>query len=158
MGLTAWKASTEKVSLKDGSLTVEVRGLNLDDIRALIQTHFVDLENVVDLYLATNGPTFSMNAATMFMVEMVNRTPALAANIIALCAVPEEGEEFTAILDAARKLNAVAQVLLLSAILRLSCEDVGGPKAALALLTGFLAQNLPPEMAAKLKQGRASIR
>lgn len=158
MGLTAWKASTEKVSLKDGSLTVEVRGLSLDDLRALIQTHFVDLENVVDLYLAANGPVFSMNAATAFMLEMVNRAPALSANIIALCVVPEEGEEFSAVLDAARRLNAVAQVILLSAILRLSCEDVGGPKAALALLTGFLAQSLPPETATKLEQGRASIR
>ena len=127
---------TKVVIEHNGKPLVSVRGLCLDDISILVRAHLIVLNKLVEQAKSNvQGGVFGVN--DLFMLELMGKAPDVAWDIIALAAdEPEYG-------DTARKMPASLQIKILSEVMRLTMEDIGGPKALVALVAGMVNQNQP---------------
>jgi len=149
MGLSDYTPARQQVEV--GRATLDFRGLGLDDFRVLIEAHFPDLEGLAELYTEATGNRFSMSAMQDLAMTLVSRAPVVAAHIIALAA------DEPAMIDKARSITAAGQLMCLMAILNLTCADVGGPKAALAMLPFLTKGVMPPSVTEKLAQATRAM-
>ena len=132
MNLADFVPVKEPVVIVKTESPLMVRGLSLDDIAALLHQHIDDLDKLVGLYnQAVNGAEAAVVVSAM-SVTLVRDAPFIAAKIIAL-ACDEPGAEMRA-----RQLPLSAQVRAITAILRLTFEDIGGPKKAVESLMNFI--------------------
>lgn len=120
----------------NGKPLVSVRGLCLDDISILVRAHLITLNKIVEQAKeGAQGGVFGIN--DLFMLEMMSKAPDVVWDIIALAAdEPEYG-------DNARKMPASLQVKILTEVMRLTMEDIGGPKALVALIARMVGQAQP---------------
>lgn len=131
MALSDITVPTETISVGTASFTV--RGLCFDDVTRIIKTHQEAVEKVIDAY-GNKVP----DAAILQM--LISELPELTAKVIA-CAADEPDA-----VQNARKLSMPKQVDALTAIARLTFDEVGGVKKfadQLASLFGGLRSNLP---------------
>lgn len=129
MTLADFEPATHTIKLRKGSIAV--RGLNLTDLARLVAAHQAELEAAFTLFggRATSGAG-QMDLAAL---ALARDFPGLAANIIAAaCDEPDQG-------DKARLLPFPVQVEALSAIGRLTFEDIGGLEPFLRTLTSLVA-------------------
>lgn len=120
----------------NGKPLVSVRGLCLDDISILVRAHLITLNKIAEQAKAgVQGGVFGVN--DLFMLELIAKAPDAMWDIIALASdEPEYG-------DNARKMPASLQIKILTEVMRLTLEDIGGPKALIALVAGLMKQVEP---------------
>lgn len=130
MALSDYVIQTETVPLKGGSL--EVRGLGLDDVTVLLRNHMPDLDKLFDLYDETQTDPTKFGETAKYAIKIVSQAPGLVANMIALASdEPDEVEK-------CRRLPMAAQVKALTAIIKITFEEAGGPKKFYETLRGIL--------------------
>lgn len=123
-----------------GKVLAEVRGLCLEDVSVLIRSHLDDIQRLYALVQdGGNADVLSRMATDGFLLKLVTDAPTLAGTILAL-ASDEPGSE-----DAARRLPLPVQLRVLGEVMRLTFEDVGGPKAFVALVMQMVRKQLPAE-------------
>ena len=129
----------ERVAIKDykGVPRMEVRGLSLDDVSLLIRSHLADLQRLYDMLNGGDvADAFKLLITDGFILKLLTDFPELAARMIAVAA-DEPGATANA-----RRLPLPLQIMAIQAIMRLTFEDVGGPKAFVALI-GSMIGKLP---------------
>lgn len=115
-----------------GKPLTEVRGLNLEDISVLVRSHLTELQV---LYARFQNTALDTEA----LIQIISEAPGIAARVIALASDEPEG------VAAARKFSLPLQVKMLAEIVRLTFEDVGGPKAFVALVGQLAGVHLLPD-------------
>lgn len=117
MALAQYEPVRQNVRMsRNGSFSV--RGLNLADLSTLVTLHMVELEAAFRMW-STSGVGAGGDLTTGILA-LVRDFPPLAANIIAMASdEPLEGEK-------ARFLPFPVQVEAITAVGRLTFEDVGG--------------------------------
>lgn len=108
----------------------DVRGLSLDDVSVLVRAH----SDSLNLLVTMAGETDSAFGSAAFFMQAVTTAPNVAFAVIALAA---DEPQYSA---DARKLPAGVQIKALQEITRLTLEDIGGPKALVALVRNLLNQ------------------
>lgn len=122
-----------RVPIKQGERTVcEVRGLGTDDVSVLIRAHFELLNTLFGL--AQNSER--QFGSTAFFMQMITEAPNIAFDIIAL-ATDEPNYA-----SSARQMPVGLQIKILQEITRLTFEDIGGPKVAVAMIRNALSDQL----------------
>lgn len=140
MSLADYQPEREQIFHK-GSLLVSVRGLSLDDLSVLVRGNLAELQQI---YAALKQPDqFSIDE--LMIMQLINQTPLLAAKIISLAA------DEPAALEAASRLTVPLQMTILIAVARLTFEDVGGPKAFVAMVGQLVGNPLPNGMLATIQ-------
>lgn len=121
-----------------GKVLVVVRGLCLDDISVLVRAHMTEIRV---LYARYQGGGLDPE----MIAGIITEAPGIAAHLIALASDEPEAT------DTARKLPAPLQVQAVIEILRLTFEDVGGPKAFVALVAQLVDVETPFQMPATIQ-------
>jgi len=121
MGLKHIKLPSAEVEFSGSNIAV--RGLSLDDVAYLVRQHQKSLETLYNEFQAVGD--LSASGAMAFVGPLVERTPQLAADIIACGAGDHEDAGI------ARTLPFPVQVELLEHIIRLTFSSEGGPKKLL---------------------------
>lgn len=111
-----------------------VRGLSLDDVSVLVRSHLDALNLLATMAEETNTHFGSV----AFFTQAVTTAPNVVFDAIALAA-----DEPSYASDA-RKLPVGLQIKALQEISRLTLEDIGGPKALVALVRSLLNQKSLP--------------
>ncbi len=120
-----------------GKALAEVRGLCLEDVSLLVRYHLNDLQRLVELMRGADGDLFARLNMDGFLLKLISDAPVLTGNVIAVASdEPSNGEQ-------ARRLPLPVQIRILQEIVRLTFEDVGGPKAFVALVTEMIGKQLP---------------
>lgn len=133
MALADFTPERVQVNYK-GKALVSVRGLSLEDISILVRAHLDDLQRLFKLASEAGDDLFSRLNQDGFLVRLVTQAPLLASTTLALAADEPGGAE------AAARLPMPLQVKTLGEIMRLTFEDVGGPKAFVALIAKMIGQ------------------
>ena len=122
MPLADYVIERREVNFK-GKTLVSVRALNFEDISVLVRGHLVELTQLVDS--VSTGGEIVMDAIDVqaIIFQLVTKAPLTAAKMIAIGA-DEPGE-----VDKAKLLSAPLQIQIISDIVELTFEDVGGPLA-----------------------------
>jgi hypothetical protein len=136
MGLADYEPERFTVNVRNKPL-MEVRGLNLDDVSVLIRQHLPEIEKLYDLAGIGQGDVFKRISQDGFMVKIVADMPELASRLIAMAADEPASHQ------KAKLLPIPVQIIALQAIVRLTFEDIGGPKAFVALLEKVTGRPLP---------------
>jgi len=131
MPLADYQPERVKIDYK-GRPLAEVRGLNLEDISVLVRSHLTELQV---LYARFQNTALDTEA----LIQIISEAPGIAARVIALASDEPEG------VAAARKFSLPLQVKMLAEIVRLTFEDVGGPKAFVALVGQLAGVHLLPD-------------
>lgn len=146
MGLKNYKPRRHEFDIGGGE-SHSVRGLTFDDISLLVQHHLPDLEELFDLFAELDGQTDQQFETVV--VNLLQRAPGLAANIIAVA-----GDEPDAPQQAAM-LPAPLQMEMLLKIGTFTFEEVGGVKKGMgsiaALLKKMNAKSLATKMSTKAR-------
>jgi len=116
-----------------GKPLTEVRGLNLEDISVLVRSHLTELQV---LYARFQNTALDTEA----LIQIISEAPGIAARVIALAA-----DEPSQAVISARRLSMPLQIKILAEIIRLTFEDVGGPKAFVALVGQLAGVHLLPD-------------
>jgi hypothetical protein len=142
MSLADYTPERVTISLRNKPL-MEVRGLSLEDVSVLIRQHLPDLEKLYDLAQAGGqvAPVLRRFSEDGFLLKTVTEVPNLAARVISLAA-DEPGSDHLA-----KLLPIATQIMALQAIVRLTFEDIGGPKGFLVLLENVTGRPLPAMLA-----------
>lgn len=114
-----------------------VRGLSLDDLTTLIRTNMEDLKVAVATFQRAEIEGIP---AEQVLLLLLKDAPSLAAQVIALGAGEMSAEREAKLLPFPLQMDAITNIL------RLTFEDVGGPKnffATLLTLAESLGLNLP---------------
>ena len=131
MGLKNYKPRRHEFDLGDGQ-TLSVRGLSLNDISVLVEHHLPDLESLFDMFSDATAQSDAQFEA--MVVNLLQRAPGLAANIIAVAAdEPDEPQ-------AAEMLPAPLQVNILLKIGTFTFEEVGGVKKGMEGIVALLSK------------------
>lgn len=127
-----------RVGVEDykGTLRMTVRGVSLDDVALLIRSHLGDLQQLYDMLQDGTLDVFALLIADGFILKLLVSFPELAARLIAVAA---DEPEATA---QARKLPLPLQIKAIQTIMRLTFEDVGGPKVFAALVRELIREML----------------
>lgn len=117
----------EEITLRDLPL-LTVRGLSLDDFGFLLSVHLPDLNRLAEIY---NGGDdfFAEVQRSGFILKLLHETPRLVTTVIARAA--DASEEQEAVMP---RYPVGVQIKALEAVLRLTLEDVGGPKGLATIL------------------------
>lgn len=143
MGLKNYKPRRHEFALGDGE-THSVRGLSFEDISMLVQHHLPDLEELFDLF--ANISEQSDDQFETVVVNLLQRAPGLAANIIAVA-----GDEPDAPQQAAM-LPAPLQMEMLLKIGDFTFQEVGGVKKGMESIAALLNKMNAKKLATKLSQ------
>lgn len=131
MPLSDYVQETETIKL--GKTTFTVRGLSAQDFASLMRVH-TDTMRDLGVKLTVMQKTGTLNAVSGVIATM-DLAPVVAAHAIQLAT-----GEHDVPLEHIMKIPAPTQIDALNKILRLTWEDVGGPKA-LAEIVRDLVQN-----------------
>lgn len=125
----------ERVEVKyKGKALATVRGLNLEDLSVLIRSHLGDLQRLWELLEDDKQNVFQRLSADGFLLKLIGDAPVLGSKIIAIASdEPEAAEQ-------AKLLPLPLQVMFLQHIVRLTFEDIGGPKAFVALIKDMIGK------------------
>lgn len=118
MSLASYEPLIQKIEFKNGEFSV--RGLSAEDITALIQAHFTDIDQIFDTWTKHTQNVFTTDALQDFSMKIVRDVPILSAKIIAMAA----GE--IDMVDKVRMLPFPIQLEAFLTILQLTFEEVGG--------------------------------
>lgn len=133
MDIGSYKAPRREVPLAKGQ-SFHVKGLTLTDISVLVETHFDDLDAIMDL-LGKEKVNLTLDNLKPLATSVVSQAPGLAANLIALGA----GQP-----DAAPNIQAEftvgIQIRALMDIGDLTFAEVGGVKKGLEQVAALLAE------------------
>lgn len=122
MGLADFEPFRQNVKYR-GEIVLSVRGLSLDDVSILVRGHMDDINRLVDL--AREKGDFG---TVSFLTDALVTAPKVLFDMIALAAdEPTYSED-------SRKLPVGLQIKILQDVLMLTLEDIGGPKALVALV------------------------
>ncbi len=105
------------VPLLDGN-SVALRGINLDDLMALMPTHFEALSKIATLYTEHQESVFSDRAMTQLILTVANTIPGVIAEVISIAADEPEAKDV--------RLSTGLQIACIQAILKLTVEEAGG--------------------------------
>lgn len=123
----------ERVAVRHkGEVLLTVRGLNLSDISELVKLHLADLRHLSNLWQDAREEIFATVMQDGFLVRLVSEVPSVAASMLALGS-DHPGED-----DLVAKLPLGFQIAAIKEILRMTLEDVGGPKGVAALIGGLV--------------------
>jgi hypothetical protein len=140
MSLKDFIIATEVVAFRGGS--IELRGLALNDVTALIRNHLADLNRLFDMYDDEETRASALAEAARFALTLVQESPAVVAKMIALCSDEPEHEATAA------RLPIPVQVEAVRKIIELTFEEAGGAKKFLdsvtSLVKGIMPQSLTP--------------
>lgn len=128
-----------EVPLGNGAVGT-VRGLNVDDLSALIATHLDTLSEAVALYARSKADVYSQRNLHAFVIAVAKEFPSLISEVISLAA-----DEPTL---KGKKLGLGLQVAALDAIVKLTVEEAGG-LGNLSLVLGNLAKGALSGMESK---------
>ena len=134
MTIAGYKAPRREVPLQ-GAESFSVKGLTLEDISVLIETHFNDLDGLIELF-TSQSVDLTMDNIKPIATAIVGQAPGFAANLIALAA----GEP-----DAAptiqKEFGAGVQIKAVMEIGDLTFSEAGGIKKGLESVVALLANN-----------------
>lgn len=127
MSLSAFEPTKKSVTIND-SISIEVRGLSLNDISRLIQLHAQDLDGVFDLYSQGVGAGKELDSLVFanYLLTLISSAPGLISSIIAVSA-----DEPT-MADKASLLPITAQYDLMMAVFELTFSDIATLKKIMA--------------------------
>lgn len=136
MPLSDFTPERVKVEYK-GRLLASVRGLCLDDLSLLVRGH---LDTLRHLYRRSQGEgdMFTRLNQDGFLLRLLTEAPGIAVEVISLAS--DEPDSTAQV----RMLPIPLQVKLLQTIIRLTFEDVGGPKAFVALIGSMIGEQPNP--------------
>lgn len=117
MPLSAHVTPRIVVPLLDGN-DVAVRGLNLDDLTALMPEHFEAVSKIAVLYGQHKQSVFSSKAFADFVISIARDFPNIIAEVISIASDEPEAKKV--------KLGSGLQISVLSAVLKLTVEEAGG--------------------------------
>lgn len=117
-----------------GKPMLTVRGLNTDDISALVRHHIQDLQTLVKTF-SPDGKLLPENPnVDALLFSLITKFPTTAARMIALAA--DEPDQ----IENARKLPFPLQMEIALNIVKLTFEDVGGPLAFAGIVRHMMAE------------------
>ena len=132
--LSNYKTPTIDVPL--GDQVVPLRGLDLDDFSALLQTHLEPISKAAELYRASKRDVFSTANLQSFVLTVAKDFPGLVSEVISIAADEPEARRI--------KTNLGFQMSAIQAIVKLTLEEAGGLGnlvASLAALSKGALQN-----------------
>lgn len=132
----AYTPATEPVSFRGGSFTV--RGLSVNDLGLLVQTHLHSLETIALIVQAAQDGPAAGGMLSRIVLALAQDAPLLAGAIVSVAA----GEGLDAA-EAASRLPFPVVVDALLKIGRLTFEDVGGPENFVKALAALIASLRP---------------
>lgn len=138
MSLDDYKPEVSTVKL--GKFSAKVRGISVSDLAVLVRRHLNEL-TIAYAYFTTLGTQEKLNLADntieSLIIKLLADAPDTAALAIAIaCDEPQNA-------DKVRMLPFPVQMRLAVEVIKLTFEDVGGPKAFLALVESLLPKQLP---------------
>lgn len=122
MGLADFEPFRQIVKYR-GNVVLSVRGLSLDDVGVLVRAHMDDINRLVDL-ARVKGDFGTVS----FLTDALTTAPNVLFDVIAMAA------DESAYSEDSRKLPVGLQIKILQDVLELTLEDIGGPKALVALV------------------------
>lgn len=137
MALSSYTPPRERVLLPGGQF-FEVSGLSLDHLATLLRAHFAELQVLLDIYQEAAAGPDKGDMFNRLLLILVQDSPDLAANVIALAS--GEGDDVVA---QARLLPFATQVDAVLKIGDLTFRDMGGPKNCLVALSALAGRILP---------------
>lgn len=141
MGLKNYKPRRHEFALGDGQ-ALSVRGLSLEDISMLVQHHLPDLEELFDLFSTIAEQTDDQFETVV--VNLLQRAPGLAANIIALAADEPDAPKEAAMLPAPLQLEILLKVG------NFTFEEVGGVKKGMESIAALLKKTNANKLVTKM--------
>jgi hypothetical protein len=136
MSLADFTPERQTINYRNKPL-MQVRGLSLDDVSVLLRQHLPELEKLYEVAGVANGGVFARASQDAFMLKIITDLPDLAAKLISMAA------DEPAASKNAKLLPIPTQIVALQAIIRLTFEDIGGPKGFVALLENVMGRPLP---------------
>lgn len=134
MAIVGYKAPRREVTLSGGE-PFQVKGLTLTDISVLIDTHFGDMDALVELFTAQRVD-LSLDNIKSLAASIVAQAPGFAANLIALGAgEPDAAPTIQNEFGAGTQINAIMEIG------NLTFAEVGGVKKGLEQIVALLANN-----------------
>lgn len=131
MSIPADLVPTKSVERGRGKEPLVLRGLNLEDVTAIIHANLPAVTAAVDHYRNATDAVFSRRSIDDFVLTVASMFPALAADVIARAGDDPAGAERV------RRMGVGLQVTALVAVAELTLEDMGDlsdPSPALAAL------------------------
>lgn len=107
---------------------MEVRGLSLEDVTVLIRDRYDDIARLRDMAGLAQSEIYSRLQADNFVLKILTEAPELGAEIIARAADQLDQA------DKAKLLPLGLQLKIMQVIVKLTLEDIGGPKGLAALM------------------------
>lgn len=133
MDIGSYKAPRREVPLAGGQ-SFQVKGLTLTDVSVLVETHFDDLDAIIEMF-TNEKVNLSVDNLKSLATSVVSQAPGLAANLIALGAGAK---------DAAPNIQSEfpvgTQIKALMDIGDLTFAEVGGIKKGLEQVVALLAE------------------
>lgn len=152
MGLAQFEPETKTLPLPGKSplpgqpkREITLRGLNVEDLTALVSTRMTQLKQFYELYERSKAEIFASNRTDKFVLALVGHMPNLVAEVISLAA-DEPGEESV---RQARKLPFAFQVVCLGEVVRMTFQEAGGLKNLMAMLASLIEEAVPGNSSAR---------
>lgn len=118
MSLAEYQPHRETITSR--GLSVQVRGLALDDVTMLFQKNMDDINKLFEIYGKGQPMVEQISESVQIATRLISEAPGVAARVIALaCDEPEEEEK-------ARKLTLPLQIKVIQKIIELTFEEAGG--------------------------------
>lgn len=116
-----------------GGAKGRVRGLNVDDLSALVTNHLEPISHAVALYAKSKKDVYSKANLHAFVISCASQFPGLVSEVISLAADEPSLRE--------KKIALSVQIAALNEIVRLTIEELGG-LGNLSLVLGNLAKGV----------------
>lgn len=130
MALADYQPERFQVSYK-GKPLAKVRGLSSRDLSVLVRANLPELMMLYDRYSGEGATVNDFMTSQSFLVRFLSEAPQIAVQLI--CMAADEGESEEA-MSAVALMSMPLQVQILIEIVRMTFEDVGGPKAFAAMV------------------------
>ncbi len=128
MAIRDYTPPTEEI-MHAGKPLMKVRGLSLEDVSRLIRDHMDDINHLVELQQGAKSEIFSRLQTDGFLLKLMTDAPIVLVQAIAAAADERDEESLRAI----HSMPISLQIVAMRAIVRLTLEDIGGPKGLAAL-------------------------
>lgn len=134
MAAIDYKTPTTEIPFPNGG-SMTVRGLNLDDLSALLQDHLEPISKAVDAYRLHKESAFTNANLMTFILTLAKDFPGLVSEVISI-ATDEPGARNI-------KFSLGIQVSALAAVSKLTLEEAGGLGNLFATLATLARGVLP---------------
>lgn len=132
MSWADYQPPTAEVPLGNGA-TGTVRGLNVDDLSALITNHLEPISEAVALYAKSKKDVYTQANLHSFVVSTAKQFPGLVSEVISLAADEPSLK--------GKKIGLGVQMSAIDSILKLTLEEMGG-LGNLSLVLASLAKGV----------------